>query len=791
MSKHNLLGERYRVLGVLGEGRTSVVLLATDLRLDRKVAIKVLRTTLSANRTAVTRFRREADNACALDHPGIVGVYDTGVNGARSNAQVQDAQARDTWVKDAQIKDASVNDAQANDAQANDAQANDAQANDGAGGRDDMPPVPYIVVEYVDGDTLHALLARDGRLPASRALAITAAILEALEFAHRHGVVHRALSAATVMLNSDGVAKVMDFGVGVAVPPQIGALQCASPEQLVGAPVDARSDVYSCGCLLWQMLSGRPLFDADSPMTLARQHLWSSAAKSSARPEVPADLVEIVGKATQTAPLDRYQTATEMRTAVRAVMSRQLLPASGGPAATGHGIGSIDVQERPSFRTSRLLPAGTAPAPPLPQPPLLQPPDLAAAVAGSSGSLSAGRDIDRDDLAGDDLAGDDSARDDGDRGHRSRWGCYLLAAVCAVLLSGAALATGVVLTAAPPPTLVAVPDLSGRSLEQAAEILRGRGLVLGTVGRVESSDSTLGKVVDQRPSRLTQVDRSTVVSVEIGRGVTVVAVPNLAGSTATQARARLAAVMLVYAQKLKASSDADRGKVIAQDASAQSQVRPGSTVTVTVGTGLDLVAVPDGLVGTDVDAARTALRAAGLSLVMQQGDGAEPVNQVIAVDQPAGRRVPLGTPVTVTVSNNTLMVMPGLTGRPQDAVRSLQNLGWAGDLGALAVSGQPTPNPAAVGTIVAQDPAPGSVVRKIGTPVRIQIGVRQLTMPSLVGRTQQQAIRTLTRAGATNVAVVDAGSAPRGRTGRVATQSIPPGTPVAADTPLVLGVFTR
>jgi serine/threonine-protein kinase len=720
-----VLGGRYRIRSVLGDGGMSVVLLATDLRLHRDVAVKVLRTALRADPEAVARFHREADNACALDHPGIVGVYDTG---------------GDT---------------------------------DGAG----REQVPYLVVEHVDGETLAAILDRDGALPVPRALEIAAEVLEALHFAHRHGIVHGSLSPAAIMLDRGGTAKMMDFGADFgpdggawvgsgrsAVPGADGttaprpALLCASPEQVARGPIDARSDVFSVGCVLWQMLTGRPLFGAAPAEPVAAQP--SSRTGRSARTlpaALPADVLAVIRTATRRRPLDRYQTAAQMRTVVRAALARQLLPAIGPESGdVAAPIGGFADPSRPDALA----------------PPLLRPPDLTAPTP-----------------PGDTGTGADAT---GDTGPRPRaWSRWVLAAVCAVLLAGAAMITGAVLTAAPPPPLVAVPDLSGRTLDQATALLRDHGLTLGTVGRIESSDAARNKVVDQRPSQRTQVDPNTPVSVEIGRGVTVVSVPDLKGATGSQARARLAAVKLVYAEKLAASSDPDKGRVIAQDASARSSLRPGSTVTVTIGTGLNLVTVPDGVIGSTADAARGVLRAAGLTMVVREGDGAAPVNEVIALDQPVGRQVPQGTPITVTVSNNTLMVMPTLGGTPQDAVTTLRSAGWAGDLAALAVSAQPTANPAAVGTVVAQDPAPGTLARKIGTPVRLAVGVRQVQMPSLVGRTQQQAARTLARAGATAVTFADAGAGPRGRAGRVAAQSVPAGTPIAADAPIVVSIFTR
>ncbi len=746
MDSQAVLGGRYSIRSVLGDGGMSVVLLATDLRLQRDVAVKVLRTALRADPVAVARFRREADNACGLDHPGIVGVYDTG------------------------------------------------GATDGTG----VEQAPYLVVEYVDGETLAAVLEREGPLPVPRALEIASGVLDALHFAHRHGTVHGSLAPAAIMLDTNGAAKVMDFGADfgpdargadtvrsdavlsdAALPGAGGmtgdgaaprpALLCASPEQVAGGPVDARSDVYSVGCVLWDMVTGRALFGTAPAEKTARQSL--TVAREAQQPPpaaLPADVVTIIRTATRRAPLDRYQTAGQMRAAVRTALSTQLLPAVG----PDDGAGSAPSSEFGDRGRPETL-----------APPLLRPPDLTAPIPSVADDRAADR--------ADDRAADDRTTDTDTAPRRKAWSRYVLAAVCAMLLGGAAMITGAVLTAAPPPSLVAVPDLSGRTLEQAAAVLHDHGLTLGTVGRMESTDAARNKVVDQRPSQRTQVGPDTAVSVQIGRGVTVVTVPDLKGATGPQARARLASVNLVYAEKLAASSDADKGKVIAQDATATSSLRPGATVTVTIGTGLNLVTVPDGLIGRTADTARGVLRAAGLTMVVQEGDGAAPVNEVIAVDQPVGRQVPQGTPITVTVSNNTLMVMPTLTGSPPDAVALLRSAGWAGDLAALVVSGQPTPNPAAVGTVVGQDPAPGTVVRKIGTPVRVGLGVRQVQMPSVVGRTQQQAARTLARAGATAVTFVDAGAGPRGRAGRVAAQSVPAGTPIAADSPIVVSVFSR
>ncbi|HEY5114324.1 MAG TPA: PASTA domain-containing protein, partial [Nakamurella sp.] len=297
-------------------------------------------------------------------------------------------------------------------------------------------------------------------------------------------------------------------------------------------------------------------------------------------------------------------------------------------------------------------------------------------------------------------------------------------------------------------------------------------------------------VVDQRPSGQTQVGQGTSVNLSIGRGITQVRVPDLVGGSADSAKNAVADSQLVYAEQQQPSSDADRGRVLAQVPDAQTAVPPGSTITVTVGTGQPLVTVPENLVGKSADEASQLLQAAGLSAVTQDGDGTEPVGQVIATDQPGNRPLPQGTPVTLTVSNNTLMVMPALQSQaPNRAVATLQNLGWAGDLGTLSMAGQATPSQALIGAVISQTPAAGSVVPKIGTPVHVGVGVRQITVPNLVGKTQAQAAALLGQAGATNVTFVDVGTAPRGQAGKVKSQSVPVNSPVAADTPIAISVY--
>ena len=272
--KPRLLGNRYELDGVVGRGGLAEVFRARDFRLDRLVAVKTLREDLARKAKFQAKFRREAQSAASLNHPSIVAVYDVGEDLSR------------------------------------------------------LPPVPYIVMEYVDGRTLRDLLRDDRRLLPERALEITDGVLRALAYSHRNGIVHRDINPGNVMLTRTGEVKVMDFGIGRAVsdalatPIQstqvIGAVQYLSPEQARGERVDARSDLYSTGCLLYELLAGRPPFLGDSAVAIAYQHVRENPVPlSQLDPEIPAWADSIVLKAMAKDPAQRYQSAAQMRTDVQ------------------------------------------------------------------------------------------------------------------------------------------------------------------------------------------------------------------------------------------------------------------------------------------------------------------------------------------------------------------------------------------------------------------------------------------------------------------------------------------
>ena len=277
MSTFTQLGDRYTVGQVIGRGGMAEVYEGTDRRLNRKVAIKVLRPDLAQDPLFQERFRREARSAAGLNHPNIVAIYDTGED----------------------------------------------LIDDGL----TQVSVPFIVMEFVDGVTLRQMLTNGPRILPERALEVVAGVLAALDYSHRHGIVHRDIKPANIMINAFGDAKVMDFGIAramsdaetsvTATSAVMGTAQYLSPEQARGEIVDARSDIYSTGCVLYELLVGKPPFNGDSPVSIAYQHVNEPAkAPSSIDPSIPSTLDAISLSALAKDPNARYQSAADMRSDV-------------------------------------------------------------------------------------------------------------------------------------------------------------------------------------------------------------------------------------------------------------------------------------------------------------------------------------------------------------------------------------------------------------------------------------------------------------------------------------------
>jgi eukaryotic-like serine/threonine-protein kinase len=550
-----MLGDRYEIGEVIGRGGMAEVHEGRDLRLGRRVAVKILRPDLAKDPTFQARFRREAQSAAALNHPNIVAVYDTGEDALTSP--------------------------------------------DGT-----TITVPYIVMEYVDGMTLRQLLASGRRLLPERALEITAGILAALDYAHRHGIVHRDIKPANVMLTRTGDVKVMDFGIARAIndvgttmtatSAVMGTAQYLSPEQARGEVVDARSDLYSTGVLLYELLVGRPPFTGDSPVSIAYQHVSEmpvppSQVDSGVSPEVDSVVLHALAKRTD----DRYQTASEFRADVERAIA-------GSPVTAAVPMVTAD-------RTQMM------------------PPVQAAAAAGYEPMY------------------------DVDRPRRRRgagfWALSIVGIVAAVI---GALLIGRFVFGGPTVSQVQVPNLDGLTVEQATETLQQYELRLGAQ-TPETSDRPIDTIIAQQPAAGESLEEGQSVNVTVSSGLEQVTVPQLIALTSVEAaRIALQDAGLVLGGIKERNSQQPAGYVLAQDPEEGTQIDAGSAVDITVSSGL--VKVPK-VVGLSEAQARSDLAQQGFDVqVVEIEDGSVSTGTVLAQSPQGGELLPRGSVVTITVS---------------------------------------------------------------------------------------------------------------------------------------------
>ena len=516
MTEPRVIAGRYEVGALLGYGGMAEVHQATDLRLGRTVAIKILRPDLSRDSLFQSRFRREAKAAGSLNHPSIVAVYDTGEE------------------------------------------------------QDGSDLVPYIVMEFIDGRTLREILRVERRIEPSRAMEIVAEVCAALDFSHRAGIVHRDVKPANVMITRAGAVKVMDFGIARAVADSaatmtqtaavIGTAQYLSPEQARGETVDARSDVYSTGCLLYELVTGNPPFQGDSPVAVAYQHVRETApVPSSLNPAVPRPLDSIVMKALAKNPMNRYQSAAEMRSDLQRGLAS--LPVTAEPV--------LSDAERTQFMAAT--------------PPLRRPND--------SGPIA--------------LHEED--RDSGRRG-----AILLTAAVVVLLLVVAGVAYAVLHPSkkkvAAPPTVVTttVPNLVGMKSADIGNTLLKSNLTLGASTSVLTCPVkvTVGAVCAQTPPARAAATLHTAVKVTVLTAPATVTVPSVTNLTRDEAIATLRASQL-QANPSEVNSDQAKGTVIEQKPGYGQQAAPGSVVILQIANGKHRI--PTDLVGLSEGAAKTEL----------------------------------------------------------------------------------------------------------------------------------------------------------------------------------------
>jgi serine/threonine protein kinase/beta-lactam-binding protein with PASTA domain len=642
MTTPRLLSNRYELGETLGYGGMSEVHKGRDVRLGRDVAVKVLRADLARDPQFQERFRREAQNAAALNHPAIVAVYDTGET------------------------------------------------------RTEYGPLPYIVMEYVDGRTLRDIVKTEGPLPGQRAMEIMADVCAALDFSHRHGIIHRDVKPANVMITKTGAVKVMDFGIARAIhdgqaavtqtAAVIGTAQYLSPEQARGETVDARSDVYATGCVLFELMTGEPPFTGDSPVAVAYQHVREEPRKpSQLNPRVSPQLDAIVLKAMAKGAANRYQSAAEMRMDIVRVLSGQR------PAA-----------------------------------PMVMSEDDRTAMMGQSRSTEiVPRGRHRPDAMVDDYDDYDDGEEERRRKRRKAWTTALVTLlVVALIVLGIWLVTSVFANKTTSNSIGDLPDVHGLNENAARQRLTEAGFkkidIQNTICEPGAGGQpapcgadNVGNVIEQNPQP-GKANTLESVTLKVGRSASQVKVPDVKGKSRDDAAAQLQQAGFTVApddQQEEVTDSKLVGKVSNTSPAAGVDVPKGSTIKLLIGKPQAQVNVPS-VIGQDFAAAEANLKSEGWQVSRSDIDSDQEKN--IVVDQTPKKAKP-GSTITLKVSkgpqqNAEQIDMPNLVGlKKQDAINLLRSKGWDGQLNVTEV---PFDNLGEKDEVVEQDPGANSKISK-------------------------------------------------------------------------------
>jgi serine/threonine-protein kinase len=612
---------RYELTHLIARGGMAQVYRAMDRQLERPVALKVLFPELSVDRTFVERFRREAQAAANLSHPNIVPVFD--------------------WGED-----------------------------DGS---------YFIVMEYVEGRPLSAVLRDSQRMPPRQIAMIGAGVAAALAFAHRHGVVHRDVKPGNVLITPDGDVKVTDFGIARAMNTEesltqtgavMGTAAYFSPEQAEGKGVDSRSDIYSLGVVLYEMAVGRPPFTGDSPVAVASKHVRDlPVLPRQANPTVPPALEAVVMKAMAKNPDDRYGSAEELRADL-------LRFADGRPVEAGDpGV------------TSLMTAVGVTQAVPL--------------STGRTAAVPV-------------VGGTPTSREDLERKKRTR---NLIIVLVLLLVALGVIAFFLLRSLGVFGNNVTVPNVVGLTASQATQTLRNDHLTVGS-STVRTSNTTKGNVLSTDPKAGASVSKNSAVKLVVSGGpnIPTVVVPSVTGQQLTQAIALLQGDNLGYTVH-NVTSNQPVGTVLSQDPAGGTKILETHKVTLTVSGTQSSVSVPS-VIGQSPANAGGILTQHGLRVGSQStACSSQPSGLVSAQSPGPGASEPPNTPVNLVVSSGSCVSVPGVVGQTQAAATSA--ITGAG-LVANATFDTACAGGAQAGNVDSQSPAANAQVNS-GTTVTISV----------------------------------------------------------------------
>ena len=641
MSK--LLAGRYELIEKIGEGGMAVVYKAKDRLLNRYVAIKILRPEFTKDEQFVANFKRESQAAAGLQHPNIVAVYDVGKTGS----------------------------------------------------------INYIVMELIDGRPLSDIIEEKAPLDYKLVIDISQQICAALAHAHKNGIIHRDVKPHNIMITTDGIAKLTDFGIARAVSNStivadtskiIGSVHYFSPEQARGSFVDERSDIYSLGIVMYEMLTGKVPFDGDNPVEVALKHINEDIIPpTKLNKSVPPNLEKLVMKATDKFQTNRYKSAEEMLEDLKNIDFFTTFVTTG---TTSSGMG-VTRGASPAVRNDRGKGNDLA--------------DLASdkRKSGSREKKNDGYDD-----------------DGGDHGSGNRKKILLIALAC---LAGALVLLGIFLLVSGViggggSDEVVVPDLTGKTYEEAEAELKELGLEIARGEDISSQDIEEGRVVSQMPVKDTNVKKGKTITVRLSSGPGEIEVPDLTNMTYDQAKAALEALGLKIINGGETFSDTiERGKIASQSPKAQEKAKNGEAVTVYISAGPEET---DGLVPNLVGSAYTSREAIDAILAefdfvlgdVTEEESDEAPGTIISQNPVGGSTAEKGSYVNIVIAKaRTTVTVPSLISYSVDDARTLlANLGLSLEVNYVdSATGTP-------GQIIGQSPGSGTAVAP-GTVIYVDV----------------------------------------------------------------------
>jgi beta-lactam-binding protein with PASTA domain/predicted Ser/Thr protein kinase len=618
-----LVDGRYKVISRLGAGGMADVFLAEDQQLGRQVALKLLYRRFAEDPDFVERFRREAQAAAGLQHPNVVSVYDRG----------------------------------------------------------SFDGTYYIAMEYLPGRSLKQVIRQEAPMEPLRAIDITLQILKAARFAHRRGVIHRDLKPHNVIVDDSGHAKVTDFGIARAGASDMtetgsimGTAQYLSPEQAQGHSVNAGSDLYSIGVVLYEMLTGRVPFDGEAAVTIALKHVSEAPIPpSQINPTIPPELEQTVLWVLNKNAADRPQNADELIAVLEQCRATIAARGSGQNTASMAAVGAGAV----------LGPgAALADLPVYPDP-----------VTNGSGEL--GPPVLEEDPAG------------------RRWLPWLLAALVVLLIAGAGAAVYFITR----PKQLVVPSVTNQPINTARTIVQDSGFQVSVIN--VTSKKTSGLVIGESPSGGSKADKNSTVTLSVSGGPGNVAIPSVEGLSPSDATKNLHRAGLKVSHTVdQSSSHFPAGQVTGTDPAAGHSVLSGSAVTLLVSSGPPSSSVPD-VTGDTQSSATNQLTQAGFKVdTTTQTSSSVTAGNVISQNPGAGGAATRGSTVTIVIASApTTATVPPVVGDPASGASSaLSSAGFK-----VTRKNENVTQQSKDGTVVSQNPAGGSTQKK-GSTVTITVG---------------------------------------------------------------------